>query len=149
MATVNPITDRLNVYAKRMVDSTSRNEPVRKMYINNFLRTANDNDAHGTAIVSYFTALNQAKNNVNSHNLAQVTRLEKMAKVIEQEIEETPALKEQADKFTDAVNKKYKNSLENRIALAKEGAVVSDGIEPKSRIKKIMAFLNQFMKEEE
>ena len=61
MVQVNPITDRLNVYAKRMIDSTSQNEPVRKMYIQNFLRTANDNDAHGTAIISYFTALNKAK----------------------------------------------------------------------------------------
>ena len=149
MVQVNPITDRLNVYAKRMIDSTSQNEPVRKMYIQNFLRTANDNDAHGTAIISYFTALNNARKNVNYNNHAMVNRLEHMADVIEKEVAETPALKEQVDKFTDAVNKKYKNSLEDRIALAKEGAVVSDGIEPKSRIKKIMAFLNQFMKEEE
>ena len=51
-----------------MIDSTSHHEPVRKMYIQNFLRTANDNDAHGTAIISYFTALNNARKNVNYNN---------------------------------------------------------------------------------
>ena len=67
---------------------------------------------------------------------------------IENEINNVPELYNQATKFKDSLEKKYPKTLDLRVSLASEGAVISDGIEPKSKIKKILAFLNQFMKEE-
>ena len=45
MAKINPV-DRLNVYAKQMINTTLLDAPAKKTYINNFLKTYSSSSKH-------------------------------------------------------------------------------------------------------
>lgn len=147
MTKINPV-DRLNVYAKQMINTTLLDAPAKKTYINNFLKTANDNHIEAPALIAYFTEYNKMQANMGNFSTNQKNRANNLLQHIENEINNVPELYNQATKFKDSLEKKYPKTLDLRVSLASEGAVISDGIEPKSKIKKILAFLNQFMKEE-
>lgn len=149
MTKINPITDSLNTYAKHMIDSIVKDKPAKRTYIRDFLRTANENDAQGTAIVSYFTAYNNAKTNIHNLPFHESERLRNIKEILPEEINAVPELKKQEQKFLSAIEQKYPNSLNKRIDIAGAGAVVADAVKPKSRFAKFVAFLNQFMHVEE
>lgn len=148
MAKINPV-DRLNVYAKQMINTTILDTSAKKTYIKNFFRTANDNQMEGTALVAYFTQYNKIMANRSNLSAGQQVRANNVLEHIEKEINDVPELYKQATQFKDSLEKNYPKTLGYRTSLASEGAVTSDCVEPKSKTKKILAFLHQFMKEEE
>lgn len=134
---MQPITPiNFNTMAHDMIYSVVKNSPAKRTYIRNFYRAANDSQAPGNALISYYTELNKFKNNINIVN------------GIEKEIKKTPELRKEANKFLDTLSYLYPKSLDDRISIASQGAVVSDKVEPKSKFKKFMIFLNKLIRED-
>lgn len=134
-----PITPvNFNTMAYDMLHSVAKNSPARKTYIRNFYRAANESRDPGNAIISYFTELNRFKD-TNKKNIVEK---------IEKEINETPELKKETDKFLDVLYALYPKTRATRVSIASQGAVAADRVEPKSNFKKFMMFINKLIREE-
>lgn len=81
-----------------------------------------------------------------TQSVIDTVRLKNLGSILEKEILEVPELKLQANKFVKALNKKYNKTLENRISLAAQGAVIADKVQPKSRFKKFLVSFNKFLR---
>jgi len=136
MTPINP----LNTYAEGMISSVAKNSPGSKTYIKRFFSAANSTDRQGNALIAYYTELNK---------FAKTSKFTDIPAQIEKEIREIPELSKEADTFVRALGERYPETLEKRISIASQGAVTSDKVEPKSRLKKFFIRLNEFMKPEE
>ena len=141
MAIINPIMNQLNSSAKGMVDAIVKNSNTKRTFIKEFFATANVHDAQSQALIAFYTAKNNAFDTVRNDTV----RLKNLGSILEKEILEVPELKLQANKFVKALNKKYNKTLENRISLAAQGAVIADKVQPKSRFKKFLVSFNKFL----
>ena len=148
MISINP-SQSLNTYAKGMVKSIVNNSPEKKVYINKFLKEANTTGTQGNAIVAYFTEYNNMLAKKQNFVPKASERVKKLPELIEKEINDAPVLQKEAKKFIQALTESYPKTLEKRISLASQGAVVSDRVEPKSKFKKFMVLLNKLIKPEE
>ena len=146
MINTSPITN-LNNSAKLMVQSTINNTDS-KEHIKNFLQTANRNNLHGVALVSFYTELNKINNVRKCMTSEQSKRDNKIPLLLENKIELNKDLKTEADIFIYSTKQKYTKTLDKRIALLEESAVIAEKILPKSKMKHIYAFLNLFARDE-
>ncbi len=138
----------LNRYADNMITSVVNNAPGKNTYIRNFLREANMNKTQGNALVAYYSRYNrQLENATNEKGASDLTtrRLEKLPELIEQSINDIPALKQEADVFISELAKNYPTTLARRVSVAAQGGVAADKIKPKSRLNKLMVLLNEFV----
>jgi len=137
----------LNSCANRMVSSVVHDTSAQRIYIRNFLREANLSGQQGNALVAYYTAFNKylARTDV-THSAAE--RIEALPAIISKIADKIPAIKEETRTFVKALQKNYPKTLANRISLASQGAVSADKIEPKSKFKKFMVFINRLVDED-
>ena len=146
MVNTSPITN-LNNSAKLMVQSTINNSE-NKEYIKTFLQTANRNNLHGAALVSFYTELNNINAVRKRLTPEQGKRANKIPLLLENKIEQNKKLKREADIFIYSTKQKYPKTLNKRIALLEESAVIAEKILPKSKMKHIYAFLKLFTRDE-
>ena len=133
------VNNSLDMYAKGMIKSIQTNSPAARTYIKRFFNTANTENAQGRALIAYHTNLNELRG---------TDGFERIPKAIEKEVNEVPELGKEAHRFMRTLTQTYPKTLDTRVSLASLGAVVSDKVEPKSRMKKFMVFLNQLIKED-
>lgn len=138
----------LKIDAKPMVMSMTNNSKDKAAQLGNFLKAANSKGLHGPAIVSYFTEVNKVSRNKEMLSPKAADRFDKLPDLIDEEVCGNPELKKESEQFLANLKKLYPKTIEKRLSLASQGAVTADKVEPKSRFKKFMVFINQFMKED-
>lgn len=138
----------VNFNTNQMVRGLVYNAENKPQLLGSFLKEANLRNLQGPALVSYFTEVNKITNNKKYLSREISDRLEKLPEIIESEVKKSPKLQYEADKFSLTLQHFYPKTLNKRIALASEGAVVEGKVEPKSKFKKFMVWLNQFLREE-
>ena len=138
----------LKIDARPMVMSMTTNSKDKAVHLKNFLRTANANKLQGPAIISYFTEVNKLERNRKQLTKETLDRFEKLPNLIEQEACKDPELKQESSIFINSLQKMYPRTLDTRISLASEGAVVSDKVKPKSMISKFFTAINRVMFQE-
>ena len=117
-----------------------------KQSIGKFLNYANQNNIHGTAIVAYHSVYNDIVKNRDSFKRETVERIDNLAEIIDNEINNNPLLSKHGDEFLKRVEKLFPNSLHKRVSLASQGAVNIETVKPRSIIARLFVFINQFLK---
>lgn len=114
-----------NYWAARTIKELRDDVPQAGNAAREFLKLANKNDAQGVALVSFYSQLNS----MNGVNVTQIIER------FNQKMRQNNALKKQFKLFKHALKEqKYKKTIDKRIVLASNGAVVADGVRPKSLI---------------
>lgn len=154
MVTFNPnkVALKLDSSAYNMIRNVVDDAPAKQIYIKKFLNDANSENLSGASIVSYFTAFNRMKaRSMGFAGLDRMQRIDNVYNLLEKEIKNVPELKKQANEILERLNKAYgdkdlldksgnvvkngkKGSLVTRILLARDGAVVTDKVEPRSKL---------------
>jgi len=117
--------------------------------VKDYYHFVNENNLHGPAVVAYYTRINELKDYGKYVSQEISERISKVDKLIEEFAKKNPEVQAETDTFVKRLNRDYPNTLEDRISLANQGAVLSNRVEPKSKFKKFMVFLNRFMQIEE
>lgn len=145
------LSQNLDKSAFRMIQYVVEDAPAKRIYINKFFKDANTNNLQGYAIVSYHSALSNFKKRESGFaSMDKMQRIENVQELIEQEVKQVPELKKQTNKFLKALDDAYgdkdlfdksgnlvkkngkKGTLLTRILLARDGAVVSNRVRPRS-----------------
>lgn len=141
---ISPV-QQLNDYAKAMLVSVVNDSPAQKRNIGNFLQFANDTKLYGAAVVSYHTAYNMMTKKASHFTKEAKERLYNADSIIEKHAKGSPLLKQKAELFEENINNMYPNSLADRVSLAATGSVQSEIVEPKSRFKKFLVWINRLV----
>lgn len=131
------VNNLLNEQAHGMIDSIARKSAGQRTYIHRFFKTANAENAQGRALVAYHTNLNKLRG---------TDAFKQVPAVIEEEVKNVPEIKKEVDTFVRTLTENYPKSLDTRVSLASQDAVTINNVEPKSRTKKFMVTLNNFIK---
>ncbi len=138
----------VKIDAKPMIMSMTKNSKDKAVHLENFFKAANTNGLQGPAIISYFTEVNRVNKNRKQFTEEALDRFDKLPDLIDSEVNKNPELAKETRTFIHSLKQMYPKTLDKRISLASQGAVTSDRVEPKSRLKRFMVFLNQLLKEE-
>ena len=138
----------IKIDAKLVVTSMTMNTKDKASHLYNFLKTANSNKLQGPAMVSYFTELNKVARKKGKLSKEAADRFEKLPDLIDKEVEKTPELAAESQKFLVGLKSAYPKTLDKRLSIASQGAVTSDRVEPKSRFKKLLIYMSQILKNE-
>lgn len=130
------VNELLNMQASGMIKSIKENSPAKRDFINRFLKTANAENAQNRALMAY---------HINLNKLRGTDEFKRVPQVIEEETNNIPAIAQEADTFMNTLLKDYPKTLDKRVSLLSQGAVSMDKTEPKSRLRKLMVALNDFI----
>lgn len=131
---------KLDALAKNMIRKTIYGAHDTDRVIRDFLKFANESDLQSQAMVSYHTELNSMKKGYSK------VICDSLADFIYERMQRVPELKSEGDIFISRLKDKYKNTLGERLFLAKNGYVVSNKVKPRSRFGKFLTSLNRFIR---
>ncbi len=138
----------MKIDAAPMIRSITTNSKDKAAEIGKFFKAANTGNLQGPAVISYFTELNKVSANKRSLTKEAADRFDRLPDLIDKEARKNPDLKYEIDKFLFSLKLLYPKTLQNRVSLASQGAVTADKVEPKSRFKKFMVFVNRLISED-
>lgn len=130
------------------LDDLARNMIRKSLYgahdmdrsIRDFLKYANNGDWQSQAMISYHTELNTMKKGYSK------IACDNLSDYIYERMQRVPELKSEGDIFISKLKDNYKDTLGERLFLAKNGYVVSNKVKPHSRFGKILTALNRFIR---
>lgn len=140
MVNVDRVNTQLNKLARNMIRKTIYGSHDTDRVIRDFLKYANANDIQSPAMVSYHTELNAMKKGYSK------VACDNLSDYIYERIQRIPELKSEGDIFVSRLKNKYKDTLGERLFLAKNGYVVSNKVKPRSRFGKFLTSLNRFIR---
>lgn len=146
MPSITPV-QKLNTCAKNMLVSVVNDSPGKKRYIGEFLQYANDTKLYGASIVSVSSAVNDMKKSSKHYTKEAKERLSNFPNIVKKIVDDVPLLKHKAKIYENNINKIYPNSLQDRIMLAREGAVTAETVEPKSKLKQFWVTINKIVRD--
>lgn len=119
-----------------MIKSIKENSIAKQDFISRFLKTANAEKAQNRALMAY---------HINLNKLRGTDEFKRVPKIIEEETHNIPEIAKEADTFMNTLLKDYPKTLDKRVSLLSQGAISMDKTEPKSRFRKLMVVLNDFI----
>lgn len=100
-----------------------------------FFSKANQNDAQSQALIAYWTQVRKVKDTSGAACCDAIENLASKNKELDKEVKT----------FAETLNQKYPRTLNDRIALARHGSVVSDKVKPQNFWTKTIVSTRKFL----
>ncbi|MBP3925399.1 hypothetical protein J6E39_09215 [bacterium] len=111
--------------------------------VRDYYRYINEQGLQGQSVIAFHTRINELKNNKNWMTDKTNNIVSAMADIISSMAEKNPEVKKEIDLFVSELDKKYPKTLAKRIALARQGSVVTGEVRPKSKFDRFMINTNE------
>lgn len=122
----------LDDYAAKMVKECRDGVGNAGETAKSFFKYANKNDMQSQALIAYYSQINKSK----------FVGVNQVYDAVELKTKRDTIFKRHLGLFTRKLDQKYPETLEKRLAIVANGGVVSDKVNPRSRIRKIKVALD-------